>query len=448
MVTIWCWDRRNYGGVSASWNSPPAGPSASAPPPSPGFRPAGRPRPVLIAAIGLAVVVIAAAVIAIGSNRSTTLVGDPTQLAAGAPVAAAKSALGPPLAPLASVPAADPNSVQSRLPEIVKFVEDRRGLKFKTPVKVTALDDVAFRQHIANGTQTAKDTANLENAAKELKAFGLIGLSVDVTKAEQALLGGSVVGLYDKKAKELFVRGTKATPYVREVLAHELTHGLQDQWFGLSRPQLDNASDESGEAFLGLVEGDAETIQSAYRASLSPPEQQQAADEESAIGGTLDKSIPQVLVDILVFPYVIGPQFVGALMQSGGQARLDAAFKNPPTTTRQLLDPNVYLAGQGAVPIALPSADGPVFDKSVLGEYGLLLLLEESFSPPQAGAAASEWGGDQYVAWQTGTRICVRTNLIASGPSSVLAAALVEWAKKHPKASVSGSGPFVITACT
>jgi hypothetical protein len=338
--------------------------------------------------------------------------------------------------------------VQSRLPEIVKFVEDHRGLKFKTPVKVTALDDVAFRQHIANGTQTAKDTTNLENAAKELKALGLIDPGVDVTKAERALLSGSVVGLYDKKAKELFVRGTKATPYVREVLAHELTHGLQDQWFGLDRPQLDNASDESGEAFLGLVEGDAETIQAAYRASLPPQEQQQAADEENAIGGTLDKSIPQVLVDILVFPYVIGPQFVSALMQAGGQARLDAAFKDPPTTTRQLLEPSVYLAGQGAVPIALPSADGPVFDKGVLGEYGLLLVLEESFTSPQAGAAAHEWGGDQYVAWQSGSRICVRTNLATSGGSSVLAAALVVWAKQHPKASVTGSGPFVITMCT
>jgi hypothetical protein len=135
-------------------------------------------------------------------------------------------------------------------------------------------------------------------------------------------------------------------------------------------------------------------------------------------------------------------------MQAGGQARLDAAFKDPPTTTRQLLEPSVYLAGQGAVPIALPSADGPVFDKGVLGEYGLLLVLEESFTSPQAGAAAHEWGGDQYVAWQSGSRICVRTNLATSGGSSVLAAALVVWAKQHPKASVTGSGPFVITMCT
>src|ERR1700694_3654029 len=106
MVTIWCWHRRNYRGVSVSWNSPPAGPSLPATPPPAGYQPPGQSRPaVIVVAIAAAVLVIAAAVIAIGSKGSTPLPGDPTQLAAGAPVAAAKSALGPPLAPLASVPA-------------------------------------------------------------------------------------------------------------------------------------------------------------------------------------------------------------------------------------------------------------------------------------------------------------------------------------------------------
>jgi hypothetical protein len=83
----------------------------------------------------------------------------------------------------------------------------------------------------------------------------------------------------------------------------------------------------------------------------------------------------------------------------------------------------------------------------MLGEVGLLLVLEESFDVPQARAAADEWGGDSYVAWQVGTRVCVRDTIVTRGSKSALTAALSLWAKQHPHATVTGTGPFTITSC-
>jgi hypothetical protein len=413
---------------------------------------------VLSVLLALAIIAVAAAAML---PRNGTSGFDPTGAAGGAPVAAVKVALGGPAAstaptsapssPPTSAPAgaaADPTSIQAQLPIIESFVEADRGLKFKAPVKLVGLSDAAFRAYLASAPLTAKQQSDLDHAAKELQALGLIPSSVDLAKAEQSLQGGTVVGLYDPNDKTLRVRGTSATPYVRQVMAHELTHALQDQWFGLSRPALDNATDESGLAFRGLIEGDARRIETDYHRSLSTAEQQEAdAEVQQISGGGIDPSIPQVLVTLAAFPYVIGLRFVQAIVQAGGQSRLDRAFRNPPTTSRQLINPDVYLAGQGAVPTVAPAADGPAFDHTVLGEIGLILLLDETIPAADARGVADLWGGDSMVAWQSGSRVCVRDRLVTWTDPTLLSGALLVWTKAHPGASVTGTGPFVLTSC-
>lgn len=422
-----------------------------------------RPPAVVVLSVLLALAIIAVAAAAT-LPRSGSTNFDPTGAAGVAPVAAAKSALGltgtP--SPATSTPATSPTtaagglttaaggstSIQAELPIIEQFVEADRGLTFKSPVKLVALSDADFRKFLASAPLTTQQQTAMNNSAKELQALGLIPSSVDLTKAEQSLESGSVVGLYDPTTKALYVRGTAATPYVRQVMAHELTHALQDQWFGLNRLALDSASDESGFAFSGLIEGDARRVEDDYVHSLSAAEQREAAAEEEQISGSgVDPSVPQVLVTLAEFPYIVGPQFVGALLQAGGQARLDQAFRSPPTTSRQLLNPMVYLAGQGALPVAPPPADGPAFDHTVLGEIGLILLLNETIPAADARGVADLWGGDSMIAWQSGSRVCVRDRLATVGDPTLLSGALLLWAKAHPGASVSGSGPFVLTSC-
>src|SRR4051812_16466537 len=170
-------------------------------------------------------------------------------------------------------------ALEAFIPTAEAFVEQHRGLKFKQPVKVTLLDDAAFKKRLLADEKT--DQAQVEKATKVLRALGLIQGNVDVGKAMEALLGDAVVGFYDPKTKELFVRGAQPTPYVRQVLVHELTHALQDQHFAIDRPDLDKADDERGDAFQALVEGDAVRIDTEYRESLSAEERQQAEREEN-----------------------------------------------------------------------------------------------------------------------------------------------------------------------
>jgi hypothetical protein len=337
----------------------------------------------------------------------------------------------------------------SLIARLEAFVEKNRGLKFKQPVKVTLLDEKAFRRRIAD--ESKPDKAETDKFYRVLRALDLIDADVDLAKAQQALLGGAVVGYYDPKAKELFVRGAKPTPAVRQVLVHELTHALQDQHFNIERPELDKQDDEASQAWSGLLEGDAVRIERKYFQSLSGKDQDRAEKEQADGVGDLS-DVPAVLIEALTFPYTVGPRFVQSVVEQGGQPRLDAAFGTgtAPTTSEQLIHPDKFLAGEGSLPVPEPAADGTVIDKGVFGEFGFIQQLERVVTDRNAlFRATAGWGGDHYVAWDQGAKTCVRVDVVMDTPQDAeeLRGALQQWIGEHSGASVTGTSPIRFTSC-
>ncbi|MDQ1437008.1 MAG: hypothetical protein QOK43_637 [Acidimicrobiaceae bacterium] len=376
-----------------------------------------------------------------GPTTPTTLQVSPSSSVPGQPETTTTT--GKPGEPLV------PPELASLISQLEAFVEKTRGLAFTQPVKVTLLDDKTFRKRIAD--QSKVDKAEVEKSAKVLRALDLIGPDVDLAKAQQALLGGAVLGYYDPKAKALFVRGAKATPAVREVLVHELTHAAQDQHFGVDRPDLAKRHDEADQAFSGLLEGDAVRIERLYAATLSKKDQQQAEAEQNGQVGDLSK-VPDVLIESLTFPYTVGPPFAQAVFSQAGQARLDAAFVTPPTTSEQLIHPDKFLAGEGPVDVPEPPTDNgaKVIDRGVFGEFGFLQQLENVITDRTTLLrAAAGWGGDRYVAWDQGSKTCVRVDAVMDTPQDAdeLRQALIRWADKHPGSVVEGTSPLRFTSC-
>jgi len=339
----------------------------------------------------------------------------------------------------------------SRLEE---FVANARGLPFKHPVKVTLLADRDFRARLAAeiaDERTEEDVADTRVLGQVLVALGLLDKGVDVNKAIDDLYSSAVLGYYDPEADELFVRGNDLDKVsVRSTLVHELVHALQDQHFELHRPDLDERDDEAATGFQGLVEGDAVRVENLYLATLTLEEQKRGEREqlEQAGGGGAP---PEILVQLVLFPYQVGPPFVSAVLRAGGQGRLDEAFAAPPLTTEQLLHPERFLAGDAGVTVSDPTADGPVIDGGVVGELVLRLLLASELPPSRAALASTGWGGDRYVAWESRDRTCVRTAVVTDTEADrrELRAALVEWSDDQPDARVTdgAAGAIVFTAC-
>ena len=341
-------------------------------------------------------------------------------------------------------------AVEDVVETIQDFVEGVRGREFKTDVEVLLLEDDEFERRLLRDAE--EDRADTELAERLLRAVGLVDDDVELHEVLLRFIGDAVIGFYDPETDELAVRGGRFTPYVRATLAHELTHALDDQWFDIHRPALrESDDDEAFLAFSSLVEGNAVRVEQAYRATLSDAERTQAGLEERRRAATIDlRGVPPVLPSLVGFPYAAGPPFVAALLAAGGEARVDEAFRAPPTTSADILDPAAWLAGQRPVSVPRPPAEGKVLDEGVFGMSSLLLTLEPVVGADDAVRAADGWAGDGYVAWDAGDgETCVRSTFAMRTSADVeeLEDALDRWARRR-RALVDRSGERVgFTVC-
>lgn len=342
---------------------------------------------------------------------------------------------------------APPEHLSEDLPELRAFVERTRGLQFKDPVDVEFLSGDEFDERL-RGDDDFEPLEEDDFFIDFLRALGLVRGGLDAEAVTGAAGTEHILGYYDPESEDLYVRGVASTPFLRSVVVHELTHVLEDQHFDLLRPELDERGDESGESFRALVEGSASAVENRYLESLPPADRRDAArEQESAVPSGDD--VPEGVLRLLAYPYVVGPHFVEALRATGGTAALDAAMENPPVTSEQVLHPERYRAGEGPLPVAHPRADGRATDRGSLGEIMLYALLLEPAGQEVARRAAEGWGGDRYVAWDQGARACLRWNVVMDGPAETaeLLSALRAWTARNPGATVSGANPVVIANC-
>jgi hypothetical protein len=247
------------------------------------------------------------------------------------------------------------------------------------------------------------------------------------------------------------VRGTDATPYVRATIAHELTHAIDDQHFELERPAIEESDGEEGFGFSALVEGNAVRVEEAYLDTLSAAERDQYADEEAELAeGFPQFSIPTAVIQTLIAPYVTGPVLVDHILEEGGQPRLDEAFAEPPITSEQVLEPEVFIDGEGPRAVTPPTADGAVASQGAFGAFLLGLVLRDEISGSDAREAVDGWGGDAYVAWADGDRSCIRASFVGDSEDDTgeIASALEAWAEETEAEVSSGGGDAVtVTRC-
>jgi hypothetical protein len=202
------------------------------------------------------------------------------------------------------------------------------------------------------------------------------------------------------------------------VFVHEYTHALQDQHFGLDvlEDEAVQTTPDRAIATLALVEGDATAAMQSYsqEVAMRNPAAVFELLAEGAMAGNLivPSGIPDTLVRELIFPYEQGLSFVLALYDDGGWDRINEAYENLPETTEQIMHPEKYLAGEGAIPVettdlALGEGYEEVWDIP-LGEFYLAELLRTQLSSFEAGEAAAGWGGDNfqlYVNPETGDQV-------------------------------------------
>jgi len=130
--------------------------------------------------------------------------------------------------------------------------------------------------------------------------------------------------------------------------------------------------------------------------------------ESGMASGTADSTVfkdaPIFLKDSLTFPYSYGMEFVVTLLKKGGKEKaFVGVLQNPPHTTRQIMQPETYLAGEKIEPIRVPEfkrdfKDYLKFDVGAMGEFDVAVLIEQYAGKELSKRLYPEWRGGYYYA--------------------------------------------------
>jgi hypothetical protein len=240
-----------------------------------------------------------------------------------------------------------------------------------------------------------------------LKAFGLAPREFEYRSFLIKLLAEQVAGYYDPKAQEFYLADWIELEGQKPVMAHELTHALQDQHFNLKRFDKWPKGDSDAElAAHALIEGDATLAMTQY---LTKHPLIALAFIRSSQDTSVEqfKQAPRALRESLMFPYMEGSTWATHVYRRGGWAMVSNAFARLPQSTEQILHADKYFAYESPVKLTLPNfarALGPGWkhlDSDVNGEWGYYLALDEYLNDvTQSKRAAAGWGGDRFAVYE------------------------------------------------
>jgi len=353
-----------------------------------------------------------------------------------------------------------PKAWDPRIAPLAAIAEKDRGLKFLHPVYVDFLSPAQFDKQVTTDGKSLspEDRKQLSQAQGMMRALGLISDRTDLLTSMNTLSSSGILGLYSPDDKRIRVRGTQLTAAVKVTLVHELTHVLQDQHFDLNAltKKLDASKTEDGSAFHAVVEGDARRIEMEYRNSLPKSVQAELDKSDNADTARFDKAsknVPGFLIAEMGAPYALGEIAITRAAANGGNSGVDSLFQTPPTHQIQLVQPWLMGTAWTTPTFTKPtlSSGQTEIDRGEFGAFDLYLVLSERLSVAQALTAVDGWGGDQYVSYTQGKRVCVRAAFTGQNPADTqgLRSALTRWAAGSAgTATVSAAGSTVtLNAC-
>lgn len=290
-------------------------------------------------------------------------------------------------------------------------------LPVKEPLKESIRSREEIRAYLIHRVETQTTPAKWHADAKMMEKLGLVPRDFPLEPFVIGLLTEQVAGLYDPESKEFFVADWIPVSAQKPVMAHELTHALQDQhfhidsWLRAARPNDDaelarNAVIE-GLAMMAMIDY---TLRERKLTVRDLPDISMLIHPPIPTGGEGQRELTKAPICIreeLMFPYMTGGVFAQRFLKANsGWADLKKVFANPPVSTQQVMHPDLYFKGVTPRPVTLPDlreslpADWKELEENVLGEFGLQEVLKQFLGWLTAGNLALAWAGDRFALWE------------------------------------------------
>ncbi|HEV2134462.1 MAG TPA: hypothetical protein VGR47_09365 [Terracidiphilus sp.] len=315
--------------------------------------------------------------------------------------------------------------------QIMKFSSDDSGLPVKSPVKRQMTTRDAVQSYLMKKLSDDKESKRMERDEIVLKKFGLLDRDFELQPFLIALLKEQIEAYYDTKTKTINLLDWVQPDEQKPVMAHELTHALQDQHTDLDKwdnqtpddvsttmsgDQEHVARDEIDSARDAVSEGQATAVMMDYM--LKPMGKSLVKDPEvldfirQHMDASADSPVmaraPLLISESMLFPYREGLSFEQDVwMDEGQNAAFAGALDRPPTSTWEILNPRDY-ERKVIPPVPLLPNIHPVVDKlyrpydiGQVGQLDVQIMTKLFGSEESSRDLTSAWDGGIYWAGQS-----------------------------------------------
>lgn len=312
--------------------------------------------------------------------------------------------------------------------EILRFASQDSKLPIRGPVNRQLMTRTQFHDYLLKKMDEDPDTQRFQRTEAVLRKLGLVPRDFDLRSFLVRMLEEQVEGFYEAKSKTMYLLNWVQPDLQEPVLAHELTHALQDQNFdlekwsevvpdpggkkGVTADPYKMEPDEARAARQAVSEGQAMLVMLDY---ILAPSGRSVADAPFMVDmfrqETLDQtkdspvlqSAPMYIRESLLFAYTFGLGFEQRLLGEGGkQLAFDAALRVPPANTRQIMDPQAYIDREKLPPMPFPRITSVVdkdyqsYDAGEIGQFDVYVMAKQFGDQKLADDLAPKWRGGLY----------------------------------------------------
>ena len=343
---------------------------------------------------------------------------------------------------------------------VLKETSEIRELAILRPVKSGAESRADIERMLIRNLDKQTTPAEMHATELSLRKFGLVPSNFQYRPFIIKLLTEQVAGYYDTRAQQFHLADWLDLEGQKPVMAHELTHALQDQHFNLRRfEKWPNGDGDAELAAHALIEGDATLAMTFYM--VRNPMVALAFRKSLGAGGISTEQYdqaPRAIRESLIFPYLNGAEWATQVYRRGGWKAITKAYTTLPLSSEQILHPEKYFSYERPLKMILPDVAGLLnagnkqivdskqqsansrqerkrgvsvppgssgrksrrvrkrgsvptklplltawrrIDSDVNGEWSYYLLLDQFLnSATESKRAAAGWGGDRYDVYE------------------------------------------------
>ncbi len=312
----------------------------------------------------------------------------------------------PAAAPAPALPSKLPTAAE--INSILQELSGITGFRIRKQLPFASITRDEVNRYIKEQIRESVKPDDIRAEETTLKKFGFVPVNFDLKQTTIDLLTEQAAAFYDFKRKKLFISDW-ATVNMRDVaLVHELAHALADQNFPIKRFLGKGADDsEVSLARQAVVEGQASWLMLEVEARRSG---RTLADESTArqyfdkdVDSTEDdypvfNNAPLYLRRTLTFPYSDGGRFQQAVFLRDGKLAFARVFRDPPSSSAQILHPPLYFnkVAFDDPELPKPAKHSKPFVTGELGELETRILLEQYIGPGLAQTLGPKLKGSGY----------------------------------------------------